>query len=508
MKKILDILFSRMTMIIIGFLLQFFLLIWLLAWFKEYFVYFYALNLALTVFSVLYVVNSNMNPSYKIVWIICINSIPVLGLAIFLLFSGNRLSRIEKNQLFKAIQRQKKHLKTTNFLLNEIKCNDTLIGNQLGYIKNYAHFPIYKNTACEYYKIGEEFYESLLKELKKAEKFIFIEYFIISKGKMWDNILKILIEKAKQGVDVRIIYDDLGCFFTLPKNYKEELEKNGIKCSVFNKIIPIFSIVYNNRDHRKITVIDGKTAFTGGINLADEYINEIVRFGHWKDTAVMLKGEAVWSFTVMFLTLWDFINKTKTDLKSFKTNYSIPNSKGYCVPFTDNPFTKETLSEIIYLNLISSATDYIYIMTPYLILDNELISALSNAAKRGVRVEILTPHIPDKKAVFSVTQANYKPLIESGIRIYEYTKGFVHAKSIVVDDKLAIVGSINLDFRSLYLHFECGTLFYSCDIIQEVKKDFIDTINISQEITSEALNSLPLYKKLYQAILKVFSPLM
>lgn len=508
MKKIFDFLFSRMTIIIIGFLAQLFILIWVLRWFRGYFEYFYILNLTLTILSVLYVVNSNINPSYKIIWIICINSIPVLGLAIFLLFSGNRLSRIEKKRLYKSIGKQKYYLKSSNELLEEIKANDMNIGNQLDYIKNYALFPIYKNTSYEYYKIGEDFYDSLLRELKKAEKFIFIEYFIISKGNMWDNILEILKEKAKQGVEIRIVYDDLGCFFTLPKNYKAELENYGIKCAVFNKINPIFSIIYNNRDHRKIAVIDGKTAFTGGINLADEYINKIVRFGHWKDTAVMLKGEAVWSFTVMFLSLWDFTCKTTTNFNDYKINCPSVNSKGYCVPFTDNPFTRETLSEIIYLNLISSATNYVYIMTPYLILDNELITALTNAAKRGVKVEIITPHIPDKKAVFSVTQANYRPLVSSGIKIYEYTPGFVHAKGIVVDDKVAIVGSINLDFRSLYLHFECGTLFYDCDIINDIKEDFINTKNISQEITKKYLKDVKLYKRLYQSVLKVFSPLM
>ncbi len=508
MKKLLDILLSRLLFIIAGFLIQLILLVLLINWFSEYFIYYYSISFVLTILSILYIVDSSINPSYKIVWLICISAIPFLGALFYFLFNGNRISKIKNNKrLFKIYDNEKEALDVRSNVLSEIRNIDACAANQMGYIKNYNHYPIYKNTYSQYYPIGELMYESLLKELKKAEKFIFMEYFIIEEGKMWNGILDILKLKASKGVEVRIIFDDLGCFFTLPKNYKKTLESFGIKCVEFNKINPIFSILYNNRDHRKITVIDGKTAFTGGINLADEYINHIERFGHWKDSAVMLKGEAVWSFTVMFLTMWDFITSSLSDYQSFKTECS-EKSDGYCAPFGDNPLNGEASSENIYLNMISAAVDYVYITTPYLILDSEMTSALCNAAKRGVDVKILTPHIPDKKAVFDVTRANYIPLLKNKVKIYEYTPGFVHAKSIVCDDKFAIVGTMNLDFRSLYLHFECGTMFCFSSIIKSIKEDFLKTIKKSEKINSNSNKIGSPLKKVYRSVLKIFSPLM
>lgn len=354
-------------------------------------------------------------------------------------------------------------------------------------------------------------FERLLQELKKAERYIFLEYFIIEKGVMWDSILEILVEKAKQGVDVRVIYDDVGCLLTLPYNYDKQLSKMGIKCCVFNPFVPILSSHMNNRDHRKITVIDGCTAFTGGINLADEYINGYEKHGHWKDSAVMIKGDAVWSFAVMFLSLWNYQRKTEEDYEKFRP-LAIETEKfaplGYVQPFTDSPLDDESISETVYLNLISNAKRYVFINTPYLILDSEMTIALCSAAKRSVDVRIITPHVPDKWFVHSVTRANYEVLVESGVKIYEYIPGFNHAKSFAIDDEFGVVGTINLDYRSLYLHFECGVWLYQTKSILEVKEDFMKTLEQCQQITLEYCRSVKWYRRLGRLVLRAFAPLM
>ena len=338
-----------------------------------------------------------------------------------------------------------------------------------------------------------------------------MEYFIIEEGQMWDTILEILKEKAAEGVDVRVIYDDFGCLFLLPTGYDKKLEAMGIKCCVFNPFIPLLTLRMNNRDHRKICVIDGHTAFTGGINLADEYINAIDKHGHWKDTALIIKGEAVWSFTVMFLTMWDYLRKTNEDYEAYRPHVHHPEpfeGDGFVQPYTDCPLDNESVGENVYLNLINNAKEYVYINTPYLILDHEMITALSQAAKRGVDVRILTPHHGDKWYVHGVTRANYWALVDDGVKIYEYTPGFVHAKTFVVDDEYAVVGTINLDYRSLYLHYECAAWLYKTKSVLDVRDDYLETLKVSQKITSADFNTIPWYRKIMFAFLRIFAPLM
>jgi len=347
--------------------------------------------------------------------------------------------------------------------------------------------------------------------LKKAEKFIFLEYFIIEEGVMWNSILDILKQKAEEGVDVRVIYDDAGCIFKLPYGYNKKLESMGIKCRVFNPLVPLLSSRINNRDHRKIAIIDGHTGFTGGINLADEYINEYEKFGHWKDSAIMIKGEAVWSMTVMFLSMWNYLDGSNEDFNKFKPDIEPLEESckdGYVQPFADNPLDDETVGEIVYLNLINKARRYVYITTPYLIIDNEIITALTSAAKGGVDVRIITPYCGDKWYVHEVTRSYYRTLIESGVKIYEYTPGFIHSKTFVVDDEYGVVGTINMDYRSLFLHFECGVWMYKCRTIRDIKKDFNDTLKMCREITIEELNEIKWYKTLERMILRIFAPLM
>ena len=391
--------------------------------------------------------------------------------------------------------------------INERK--DVSLGHT-SYIKNVARFPMHKNTETKNYSSGEENYADLLKELKKAKKYIFMEYFIIEEGKMWDSILEILEEKASEGVDVRLIYDDMGCISLLPYGYDKTLEKKGIKCIAFNPFKPLVSLVMNNRDHRKITVIDGHTGFTGGINLADEYINEKERFGYWKDTGIMLKGAAVWNLTIMFLEMWNSSRKTDTNYSIYKPEINQTETivnDGYVQPYGDSPLDGEVVGENVYMNIINSAKEYVYIYTPYLIIDNEMMTALCLAAKKGVDVRIVTPGIPDKKVVFKLTRSYYRQLIEAGVRIYEYTPGFIHAKVFLSDDKIATVGTINMDYRSLYLHFECGVYLYKTKSITSIKEDVFDTLEQSKEFTKEDLKNGRRFE-LWQAILRVFAPLM
>ena len=336
-----------------------------------------------------------------------------------------------------------------------------------------------------------------------------MEYFIVSEGEMWEEVLKILKQKADEGLDVRMIYDDMGCVTLLPGGYFKWLEKCGIKCMAFNPVIPFFSLVMNNRDHRKILDIDGHTAFTGGINLADEYINKKVRFGYWKDTGVRLKGEGVWNFTEMFLEMWNAFRKEDTDISCFKPHVYHPEpfeGEGFVQPYTDSPLDNETIAENVYLDILNQAKKYVYIFTPYLIVDDVMRNALCMAAKRGVDVRIVTPGTPDKPTIFRLTRSNYPPLLRAGIRIYEYTPGFIHAKSYISDDEFGVVGSVNMDFRSLYLHFECATLLYRTSGLKELKKDSLDTIEVSREITLKDCKQ-GIIGGLFDSVLRVFAPL-
>ena len=335
-------------------------------------------------------------------------------------------------------------------------------------------------------------------------------YFIIQEGAMWNDILKILIKKAQSGVLVRIIYDDMGCFLLLPKNYPEQLKKYGIECIVFNPFKPFLTVKQNNRDHRKIAVIDGKTAFTGGINLADEYINAIEKFGHWKDCAVMIQGDATWSFTVMFLQMWELCKNEPEDYQKY---YPYENSTytdkttGYVQPYADSPMDTENVGEHVYLQIINNAKDYVYIYTPYLIIDDSMVSALTLAAKSGIDVRIITPHKWDRWVVHMTTRSYYRELIKAGVKIYEYSKGFLHAKTFVSDDMTATIGTTNLDFRSLYLHFECGVWLYNTTAVMELKNDFLHTLKECQPITLKECTP-NLFLRFFQDILRLFAPLM
>lgn len=432
--------------------------------------------------AILFVIKSDMNPSYKIGWILLIAVLPILGGLMYVFFGNKRPTKNMREMLRAQLEKSAEYLGTQESITGEL---DGGAAGLFKYLEGSAGYPTAKNTTVRYYRVGEEMYADLLPELEKAKKFIFLEYFIIRPGEMWDGVLEILKRKAAAGVDVRIIYDDMGCIDILPANYNATLEGWGIRTMAFNRFVPAVSLVMNNRDHRKITVIDGKVGFTGGINISDEYINAKERFGHWKDTGLMLKGPGVFNLTLMFLEMWNAFNKDGDNYADF-----IPSafeekgggSDGYVLSFSDSPLDNESVGESVYTDMLYQAKDYIYITTPYLAIDSELQTALCMAAKRGVDVRMITPGIPDKKLVYRLTRSYYPTLLRAGVKIYEYTPGFIHAKSFVCDDKLCVVGTINMDYRSLYLHFECGTLMYNNPEIKQVKKDDLDTMEKCRKV--------------------------
>lgn len=511
LKKMASVIFHRTVLVAVLLVVQVGLLAAMVIRFSDYFVQFYLFCVVISVLAVLHVINSKGDPGYKIAWLVPILLVPVFGGLVYLLCGGNRLSpRVQRkmegmdHRLMEVLDQDRKAEALAPFGRDAV--------NQSRYLEAYAHCPLYTNTYTKYYPLGDDAFQPMLEELRKAEKYIFLEYFIIAPGKFWDSVLEILEEKVRQGVDVRVIYDDVGSLFTLPKNFDKELEAKGISCRVFNRFVPVLSVRLNNRDHRKFCIVDGHTAFTGGINLADEYINQVVRYGHWKDSAILLKGEGAWSMTVMFLTMWEYINAVTEDYAAYRPTALPPEAeKGrgrWVQPYADSPLDGEPVGETVYLNLISKAKDYVYIMTPYLIISDSVNTALCNAAKSGVDVRILTPHIPDKKTVFELTRAHYGPLLEAGVRIFEYTPGFLHAKSFAVDDLYATVGSINLDYRSMFLHFEDGVWLCGDPTVLDVKRDFLATQTISQEVTLEEVHSQSWLRRLFRSILRVFAPLM
>ncbi|GHU76979.1 cardiolipin synthase [Spirochaetia bacterium] len=409
---------------------------------------------------------------------------PIFGGLLYLIFHSQANSRKLKRRIEREKKRGLPYFLLPGNRLSELATAERNHLPQAAYLQDYAGFPVYVHTETEYFPSGESFFARLPEELEKAERYIFLEFFILRQGQMLDPLIDIMERKARTGLDVRIIYDDLGCFLSLPPDYKNQLEQKGIKCLVFNPFKPILSSHQNNRDHRKLVIIDGKTAFTGGINLADEYINAVERFGHWKDAGIMLRGEAAWSLTLIFLEMWN-LEMPKDDYRLFypwKENPCTVESDGYIQPYADSPIDDENVGEHVYIQLINNAKEYVYINTPYLVVDDNLLSALTLAAKSGVDVRIITPHRWDKKVVQITSRSYYRQLIRAGVKVYEYTSGFNHSKTFVSDDKAATVGTTNLDFRSLYLHFECGVLIYKNRAVQAIKEDFLATVPISPRI--------------------------
>lgn len=456
----------------------------------------------LTFFVIIAILNNNSNPMYKIAWIMPVLLLPGVGTLLYIYVHLDSLYKSIKTIFKRSKQKTVKYLEQ-----NDIDIDKPGLKGISNYCFNTCNYPTYQNTETKYLKCGEDYFEEVLKELKKAEKFILLEYFIINNDYMWQTILNILIQKVKEGVEVKVMYDGFGSLLTLPSKYNAYLKRYGIEVGIFSKVSPFLAIHQNNRDHRKILVIDGKVGFTGGINLADEYINKKIRFGHWKDTGIMLKGEAVKSLTMMFFELWSTCTYEKVKYENYISDEKCV-SDGYVIPYSDSPYDNINIGEDVYLNIINSANEYLYITTPYLILDDILIRALANASKRGVKVTLVLPHIPDKQYAYSLAVSHYKTLLDYGIEIYEYTPGFIHAKMFLADDIMGVVGTINLDYRSLYLHFECATFLYGTSSLKDIKKDIEETIEKSQSVTKKYIKTIPFTKKIAGKLLKLVAPLM
>lgn len=511
MKRIANLILGRCTIVALLLIIQFAWLATVLYQFSYQFTYANLVIRIIAIIVALVIANKWTDPGSRLSWIFLILLSPMLGLLLYLIFGRSGLTKNTRKQMDAVNREVNKYIYQTPEAVQELEEKDKSVYRQSKYINDWAGFPLYQNTSTKYYKSGEDMFPDMLAELEKAEHFIFLEYFIVEPGCMLDQILEVLEKKAREGVDVRLIYDDVGSISTLPPKYDRVLKAKGIKCAAFNPFRPIMSVVMNNRDHRKIFVVDGNVGFTGGINLADEYINQKERFGYWKDTGIRLKGEGVWSLTVMFLEMWDYITHTKEDYEQYmpKVYQKEPFvSDGIVQPYGDSPLDHEKVGENIYLNIINYANDYLYIFTPYLIIDSEIMTCLINAAKRGVDVRIVTPGIPDKKLVYLLTQAHYEPLIESGVKIYQYRPGFIHAKSFVCDDKIATVGSINLDYRSLYLHFECGVFMYESKAVMELKQDCKEVFACSDEVSLEFCRKRNVVVRIFQGILRLFAPLL
>lgn len=472
-----------------------------------YIPYFYFAVVATQFGVAISIINRKDNPDYKLPWLFFVMWIPIIGFMLYFMFYSRKLS---KKQI-KGLERLTKQRvgKDDSADLSKIRSENETIASQAVMLNQLSDSHVYGNTDIRYFPLGEELFAAMVKDLQKAEKFIFMEYFIIEGGLFWNTILEILKEKAASGVEVRVIYDDIGCMKTLPGNYYKRLKKFGIKAVSFSRLRGQANNEFNNRSHRKITVIDGKVGYTGGVNIADEYINRIIRFGHWKDVGLRLQGEAVNELTRLFLIDYGLNDKKTEDDFADYYGYDFCDEEGYCIPFGDGPkpiYNRQVAKSVI-MNMLNQAKRYVYITTPYLIIDSELIQALENAAIRGIDVRIITPHIPDKKLVFRMTRSHYAGLMKAGVKIYEYESGFVHAKTYLSDDETAMVGTINLDYRSLVHHFENGVWIYKHKVLEEIKRDFLATQAKSIKFEFGMLKE-NLFQKFIRAMVKVFSPLL
>lgn len=510
-KKINHFIFSRTFIIIILLLLQLFLLVKLFDKMHNGLLS-YGATALLSFITYIVIINRRGKTSYKLASLLPIILFPVFGILLYIFLEFQLAPRIINKRLNFLGENVIQYEKQDHNVFQQLCEESPETANLSRYLYNNSNFPVYTNTAIQYFSCGEDMFPSFLECLESAKSFIFMEYFAFSEGIMWNSILDILKRKASEGVEICFLYDGTNAF-NVPYNYSKKLQAAGIQCQVFNQLRPVLSIIQNNRDHRKITVVDGHTAFTGGINLEDAYINAEVRFGYWKDTVIKLQGDAVKSFTAMFLQNW--ILSTKKPENDYSRYFPSPritlnarHADGYVIPYCDSPLDDNYVGESVYMDLLYNAKKYVHIMTPYLILDSEMITALTYAAKRGVDVQILMPGIPDKPYAFAVAKTYYPELLKSGVRIFQFKPGFLHAKSFVVDDEKAVVGTINLDYRSLYLHFECAAFFFKMDAVFDVERDFQNTLLDCREITLETCQREKLTTKIYGRLLRMIGPLM
>ena len=508
-KGLLHLVFSRFFVIALLLILQVAILFGAFNWLLEYVPQLAAVQGLFSLVMIIYLFNNEMDASAKLTWMFLIAILPLPGAAFLFFTQMNFGHRTSRRRVEALVQQTTDALPQDPTVYDRLELGGSGMDDLAKYLNRSGSFPIYDDTDVTYFPSGEEKFEAMLQALREAEAFIFLEYFIIEEGYMWGRVLDILIEKAAAGVDVRIMYDGMCEMTQLPSDYCARLKQHGIQAKKFAPIMPLVSSHYNYRDHRKILVIDGKVAFTGGVNLADEYINRVERFGHWKDAAIMLRGGAAMSFLLLFLQMWN-IDEPEAQFEPYVSLPAVPaeTPSGYVLPYGDCPLDGYRVGETVYIDVLYRATDYVHIMTPYLILDGEMETALKFAAQRGVDVKLILPGIPDKKAAYSLAKTHYRALTEAGVQIFEYTPGFVHAKVCVSDEEKAVVGTINFDYRSLYHHFECAAYLYQCSCIPRIEQDFQETLALCRPVTPETIKKTPFGYKAAGTLLKFIAPLM
>lgn len=472
---------------------------------------FIALTFIVDLVTVVSIINRDANPEYKVTWTIIVIVLPLLGTLLYVIFYRRRITKKEERLLKESFTKIRSH-RGSNRAFDMMRRRSPLAaGKARAIMGDDPLAEVYCQSSSTFFASGEEFFESMISELRGAKRFIFLEYFIISIGELWDEIHAILVEKAKAGVEVRVLMDDFGCMRNLPPYYENTLRREGIQAYRFSRISPKMSAVHNNRDHRKICIIDGRVGYTGGVNIADEYVNKTIRFGHWKDGGIMLRGDAVGGLMKHFLSGWDFTVGTIGDYKKYfdaVTPVSYADG-GYYLPFGSGPapIYERPAGKNAFLNLINQARNYVYITTPYLIIDYDLTESLCNAALRGVDVRIITPGIPDKKKVKVMTKSSYPYLMKAGVKIYEYLPGFIHEKTFVCDDKYAVIGTINFDYRSLVHHFENAVWMYASPTVEVARDEFLKTIDESERV-DEKRSKLTVREWLTRNAIRLFAPLL
>ena len=520
-RNVLQVIFSRTMLIMVLIVLQFaYIIARVYAW-AEHIPILLGGELVVIAAILAFIFNTKDNPTVKLSWCFLIALFPIFGSVVYFVVRYDLGYRVLQKRIRYSENEIQNFLPKQEDILDELKERDVQTYHIAQYLQKTSGSLVSKNNEVKYFSVGEDMFAEMLKQLEAAKEYIFLEYFIITHGKMWNEILKILAKKAKEGVDVRILYDGTCSIYLLPYKYPRYIEEMGIKCRMFSPPVPFLSTHYNNRDHRKIMVIDGKTAFTGGVNLSDEYINEDSPFGHWKDVGIMMKGDAAFDFTMMFLQMWTATEcKTTKDMDFTDMQRYLANgiwdrnvgittkNKGYVIPYGDSPVDDENVGRNVYIDILNQAKEYVYIMTPYLILDGEMLNAITFAAKRGIDVRIILPHIPDKWYAFVLAQSYYKELLEAGVNVYEYTPGFVHAKVFLADNERAVVGSVNLDYRSLYWHYECSAYLYQVPALKNIYDDFIYTQHQSMVVTEETIKHIGVFSKIAAYMLKIVAPLM
>lgn len=505
-RGLLKIIFSRTGVIILSLAVQVLFLLAGIYWLASIFPYLWAGSVIIAIGVVVFLVGNDDNPAFKLSWMLLMLVMPIFGILMYVYVKTDLGHRAMMRRYEEIVQETKPLLDPPEALKPEEVPED--LKGISRYLKDMG-FSTYQNTETEYFPLGELAFEEMLNQLKKAETFIFLEYFIIAEDYMWGSILEILKEKAAAGVEVRVLYDGTCAVARLPYGYPKELEKMGIHCRMFAPLRPFVSTHYNYRDHRKLMIIDGKVGFTGGINLTDEYINRIHPYGHWKDNGLLVRGDGVRGMMLMFLQMWNMHpGHTQEDYGRYLNTTQPVTGEGYLIPYGDSPLDEDSVGELVYMDIINRAQNYVHIMTPYLILDNEMITALCFAAKRGVDVKIIMPNTPDDEIPFALAHTYYRQLIRSGVQIYEYLPGYIHAKVFVSDDKQAVVGTINLDYRSLYHHFECAVYHYLTPVVGQVKQDVQETLEKCVLVDEAFLKKDSFLRKLAGVLARLIAPLM